>query len=61
MLVYEIYHRLKNAELLEKYSVQDFITHLKYIHRLKINNSWVTGEISTKTQKLLDALDIHIT
>ena len=47
--------------LLSKYSVQDFIMHLKYIQRLKINGFWVTGEISGKTQKLLDALDIHIT
>ena len=61
MLVYEIYSRLKSADLLGKYSVQDFIVHLKYIQRLKINNSWVTGEISGKTQKLLDALAIHIT
>ena len=60
-LVYEIYSRLKSADLLSKYSVQDFIMHLKYIQRLKINSSWVTGEISGKTQKLLDALDIHIT
>ena len=60
-LVYEIYSRLKSADFLSKYSVQDFIMHLKYIQRLKINSSWVTGEISGKTQKLLDALDIHIT
>ena len=44
-LVYEIYSRLKSADLLSKYSVQDFIMHLKYIQRLKINSSWVTGEI----------------
>ena len=61
MLVYRIYTKLKAADLLSKYSVQDFIIHLKYIQRLKINNSWVTGEISGKTQKLLDKLDIHIT
>ena len=61
MLVYEVYSALKTGGLLSKYSVQDFITHLKYIHRLKINNSWVTGEISGKTQKLLDALNVHIT
>ena len=60
MLVYEIYSRLKTADILGKYSVHDFIIHLKYIQRIKINSSWVTGEISGKTQKLLDALDIHI-
>ena len=60
MLVYEIYSRLKAANILDKYSVYDFIIHLKYIQRIKINSSWVSGEISGKTQKLLDALDIHI-
>ena len=61
MLVYEIYSRLKSANLLPKYSVRDFIFHLKYIQRVKINSSWVTGEISGKTQKLLDSLNVHIT
>lgn len=61
MLIYEIYDRLRSANLLSKYSVQDFISHLKYILRLKLNGSWVTGEISGKTQKLLDKLDLHIT
>ena len=61
MLVYEIYRRLKAADLLSKFSVRDFIIHLKYIPKIKINSSWVTGEISGKTQKLLDALQIHIT
>jgi len=61
MLVYEIYRRLKNANLLAKYSVQDFIMHLKYIQRIKINGSWVTGEISGKTQKLFDAIGLDIT
>ena len=61
MLVYAVYARLKSADLLSKYSVSDFLIHLKYIHAVKINSSWVTGEISGKTQKLLDALKIHIT
>ena len=60
MLVYEIYSRLKAADILGNYSIHDFVIHLKYIQRIKINSSWVTGEISGKTQKLLDALDIHI-
>lgn len=61
MLVYAIYARLKSADLLSKYSVSDFLIHLKYIHAVKINSSWVTGEISGKTQKLLNALKVHIT
>ena len=61
MLVYAIYTRLKSADLLSKYSVSDFLIHLKYIHAVKMNSSWITGEIPGKTQKLLDALKIHIT
>lgn len=61
MLVYEIYSKLKLANLLPKYSVRDFIMHLKYIQRVRVNSSWVTGEISGKTQKLLDLLNVHIT
>ena len=33
MLVYEIYSRLKAADILGKYSVHDFVIHLKYIQR----------------------------
>ncbi len=61
MLVYRVYVIIKKAGFTSEFSVQDLITHLKYIQHLKINNSWVSGEISGKTQKLLDKLQIHIT
>ena len=61
LLVYTVYELLKSADLLSKYSVNDFIIHLKYIQRIKVNNLWLPGEISGKTQKLLDLLNIHIT
>lgn len=61
MLVYRIYNALNKSEILSKYSIQDFISHLKYIHYLKIDDSWVVSEISQKTQKLLDKLKLHIT
>ena len=61
MLVYRLFSLIKKADLVSLYSVQDLVTHLKYIQRIKINNSWVTGEISGKTQKLLDKLNVHIT
>ena len=47
------------ADLVSQYSEQDHATHLKYLRRK--NNSRVTGEISGKTQKLLDKLNVHIT
>lgn len=61
MLTYIIFSKLKNNNLLSKFSVSDFISHLKYIHRLKSNNSFSVSEISSKTYDLLNALDIHIT
>ena len=61
MLVYRLFNLIKSAGLTASVSVQDLISHLKYIQRIKINNSWVTGEISGKTQKLLDKLNVHIT
>ena len=61
LMTYLIYERLRAANLLSKFSIDDFIAHLKYIHILKIKNSWVLSEISGKTQKFLDALTISIT
>ena len=61
LLVYMIYTRLRNANLLANFSVEDFICHLKYIHQIKINSSWALSEISGKTQKLLDKLGLSIT
>lgn len=60
MLVYLLYTRLKVADLLSKYSVQDLLIHLKFIQYLKINNSWSISEIPNKTQELLDFLELHI-
>lgn len=61
MLVHILYNRLRVKKKLSAYSVSDFIFHLKYIHKIKINNSWFTSEISGKTQKLLADLDLPIT
>ena len=61
MLIYRLYSLIKKANLTSDFSVQDLISHLKYIQCIKINNSWVTCEISGKSQKLLNKLNIHIT
>ena len=61
MLVYLLYSKLKTADLLSKFSVHDLLTHLKFIHYLKINNSWSVSEIPAKTQELLDSLELPIT
>lgn len=61
MLVYKIYNLLHDAGLTKKYSVADFLDHLKYIRKAKINNAWYTGEITKASQTLLDKLNIDIT
>ena len=61
LLTYLIYDKLRSANLLSKFSIDDFIAHFKYIHILNIKNSWALSEISGKTQKFLDALSISIT
>ena len=61
MLVYKIYNTLRQHNLTKKYSVEDFISHLKYIRKAKINNVWHTGEITKGTQTLLHKLDLNIT
>lgn len=61
MLIYSIYNRLRDANLLKKFSVADFIQFLKYIRMVKINNAWFLGEITSKTKALLHALNLSIT
>ena len=60
LLAYLVYSKLHNANLLSKFSISDFLSHLKYIHKINMKNSWVLSEISGKTQKLLDALSLSI-
>lgn len=61
ILNYRVYRLLREKKLLNKYSVSDFFSHLKYIFKIKIGGEWHTSEISLKTQKLLNSLNLHIT
>ena len=61
MLHYKLYNLLREKKLLAKFSVADFLSHLKYIFKIKAGSQWLTSEISTKTAELLKALDVHIT
>lgn len=61
IMLYQIYSLLKTNKLISKYSVTDLIEHLKYIHKIKINQQWSTSEINKKTNDLLQSLDLHIT
>ena len=61
MLNYKIYNLLRGKDLLSKFSVADFISHLKYIFKVKINSSWCVSEITKKTREFLKVLNLHIT
>lgn len=61
MLIYSVYNRLREAGILKKYSVSDFIQFLKYIRMVKINNAWFVSEITAKTKALLDDVNLSIT
>ncbi len=61
MMIYKIYSLLKDKKQLSKYSSDDLISHLKYIHKVKINQQWMTSEITKKTNDLLQSLEIAIT
>jgi len=61
MMIYKIYSLLKEKKLLSKYSADDLINHLKYIHKVRINQQWMTSEITKKTKDLLDPLGVDIT
>ena len=58
---YRIYKLLSEKQLLSKFSPQDLLMHLTEIKKVKINDSWHTSEITSKTQKLLEKLNIPIT
>ena len=61
MLNYKIYNLLRRKDLLSKFSVADFISHLKYIFKVKIDNSWCLSETTKKTREFLKVMDLHIT
>jgi transposase len=58
---YRIYKLLSEKQLLSRFSPQDLLIHLAEIKKVKINDSWHTAEITNKTQKLIEKLNVHIT
>ena len=61
MLNYKIYKLLREKKMLSKFSVADFLSHLKYIFKAKINGTWTTTESTKKTKGFLEKLGLHIT
>ncbi|HNZ43271.1 MAG TPA: transposase [Bacteroidales bacterium] len=56
---YKVYSLLKEKDLISKLSPDDLFMLLKEVRKVKINQNWVTAEISSKTQKLLEKLQIN--
>ncbi len=52
---------LMQKELLSKFSIKDFLMHLSYIKKIKIDGQWHLAEITEKTKRLLHKLDYAIT
>ncbi len=58
---YKLYSLLLDADLLAKFSVFDLLTMLSKISKIKIQNSWVLSEITSRSTKLFQKLGFHIT
>jgi len=61
LLCYKIYDLLKRKELISRYSVADFLAHLKYIFKVRIDGNWNTSEVTKKTAAMIALLGLHIT
>ena len=61
LLNYKLYNLLRDSKKIKKHSIDELVSHLKYISKAKINGKWLTTEITRKTFDLMADLDIHIT
>ncbi len=53
---YKLYHRLKEKDMLSKYSPDDILRLAQTHHKCKINGEWTNEEITAKTAKILNEL-----
>ena len=60
LTVYRIYHLLVEQKLIAKYSINDFIEHLKEIRTIKSQNNWVLAEILKSTADLITKLNMKL-
>jgi len=58
---YKTYGLLSDNDLLKRYSPKDVLIHLSRIHKLKIQDQWITSEIPKKTRDILEKLNLPIT
>jgi len=55
---YKLYVRLRQAEILSKYSPKDIIEASKAIHKIKIRGEWHRSEITEKIRRLFAKIGI---
>jgi transposase len=55
---YKLYVKLRQAELLSKYSPKDIIEGSKAIYKMKIRGQWIQSEITKKMQRIFAKIDI---
>ena len=58
MAYYKLYVRLRQAEILSKYSPKDIIEQSKAIHKMKIRGAWHRSELTEKTRRLFAKIGI---
>lgn len=61
LICYKLYALLKSKDVISQYSIADFIAHLKYISKVRIEGVWHTSEVTKKTVSLICKLGLHIT
>jgi hypothetical protein len=55
---YKLYAKLKQAEMLSKYSPKDIIEFSKAIYKTKIRGAWFLSELTDKNRKIFDKIKI---
>jgi transposase len=58
---YQIYNKLREENLLAKYSPKDVLMHLARLHKIKIQEEWRTSETPRKTKEIIQKLKTRIT
>ena len=56
-----LYIELKEKQLINKISVNDYIQLLTDVKKIKINDKWYLNEFTQQTQKMIHKLNIKIT
>jgi len=57
---YKVYDLLLKTELNHKYSPADILQILTEVRKVKINETWHTSEVTSKTSDLIAMLGVHI-